>query len=326
MIEELITVIIPVYNVEKYIDRCIQSVLQQEYKNLQIILVDDGSTDRSGKICDSYKESDKRITVIHKENGGLSSARNCALDIANGNYITFVDSDDWLHKKAIVHLYEILKNENADVSGIKLHPVYDEVSIVKTEIINNYTIFSKIEAFKTFLFEGYLTPCACGKLWASKLWLGIRFPDGKLFEDQYTIYKVIEKADILVLSDSELYHYYKRPDSIGHSPFSKRTYDLYDAVNIECDYICSNYSEISTEANIARLSWHLVFINMMLRSSYRDRTLIKKTQIKARKYLGNCIRSKYLRKIRKVQIIVFGYCLPLYKVLYYLYKIRHKYS
>ena len=124
--DELISVIVPVYNVEKYISRCIESIMKQTYKNIEIILIDDGSTDNSGKICDEYSLKDDRINVIHKKNGGLSDARNTGLDIAKGKYISLIDSDDFVSKFFIETLYNTCKNENCEIAICEYERVYEE--------------------------------------------------------------------------------------------------------------------------------------------------------------------------------------------------------
>ena len=123
--EDLITVIVPVYKVEKYIRKCIESIINQTYKNIEIILVDDGSPDDCGKICDEYAKKDNRIKAIHKENGGLSDARNKALDLTNGKYVIFVDSDDYIEKNAIEYLYQLMQKYNTDIAIGLVNPIYD---------------------------------------------------------------------------------------------------------------------------------------------------------------------------------------------------------
>ena len=137
--EDLITIVVPVYKVEKYIDRCVTSILNQTYKNLQIILVDDGSPDNCGKICDEYAKKDNRIEVIHKENGGLSDARNAGINIAKGKYIAFVDSDDYVSNDYIEYMYKILKKENAKISICELQIVWKNTKIEENIKIDENT-------------------------------------------------------------------------------------------------------------------------------------------------------------------------------------------
>ena len=323
---ELITVIIPVYNVEKYISKCIDSVLGQTYDNLEVILIDDGSTDNSGIICDGYAQKNDNVIVIHKQNGGLSSARNAGMKILHGKYVMFLDSDDWIEKETVRCLFELIRSNDADMAAVRFNPVYSDDSENKADNTNGISVFNKEEALATFLFNGYLSPCACGKLWRVKDWEGITFPEGKLFEDQFTIYKVLERIEKSILSDNKYYNYLKRENSIGHSAFSQKTYDLYEAINTEYKYLSSNYPSIISSLNVALVTWEIVFVNMMLRSNAQDDKIIKKIRMDARRYFDECKKSKYISKIRKVQIFLFAYNMPLYKLFYRLYKKKYKYS
>ena len=162
--EDLITVIVPVYKVEKYIRRCIESIINQTYRNLEIILVDDGSPDDCGKICDEYAKKDNRIKVIHKENGGLSDARNKALDLANGKYVIFVDSDDYIEKNAIGYLYKLIQKYNTDIAIGLVNSIYDgeKNSILKNKE-SNIKVYNKEQALETMLYNTEFTNMACNK-------------------------------------------------------------------------------------------------------------------------------------------------------------------
>ncbi|MBD7913312.1 glycosyltransferase family 2 protein [Clostridium cibarium] len=227
---ELISIIIPVYKVEEYLRRCINSVLKQTYKNLEVILVDDGSPDRSGEICDEFAALDNRIKVIHKKNGGLSDARNAGIDICEGEYIAFIDSDDWVHDKYIENLYKLLKKTNSDISVCNfIKTAKDKVDIyISNEEIYEYT---KIEALEQFVDKFYVQMViACGKLYKRNLFREIRFPVGRLHEDEFITYKVIFKAKKIVLTTAQLYYYWQREDSIMGSGFSlKGRLDALDA-------------------------------------------------------------------------------------------------
>lgn len=194
--EELISVIVPIYNVEKYLNKCIESIINQSYSNLEIILVDDGSKDSSGIMCDSYILKDKRIKVIHKENGGLSDARNVGLDKAKGEYIVFIDSDDWIDEKMIEILYNIIKKNNSDISICDYFLAYNEEIQTQKEDIEIINL-SNIEALKT-IYDKDLGVCmivAWNKLYKRNLFKDdIRYPYGKIHEDEFTTYKLLYKA------------------------------------------------------------------------------------------------------------------------------------
>lgn len=209
---DLISVIVPIYNVEKYLTQCIESIINQTYKNLEIILVDDGSKDNSGKICDEYQKKDSRIKVIHKENGGTSSARNEGLEISTGKYIQFVDSDDYIDLDMIEFLYKILKEENADISMCSYYKLNkDKFTTNATEEKINYT---SDEALQELLLDTKIRCYVCNKLIDRKCIENIRFPVGRTFEDIITLTKIFTKADKLILVDKPKYYYRQRKGSI----------------------------------------------------------------------------------------------------------------
>lgn len=213
-----ISVIVPVYNVEKYIKRCIDSLLTQSFNSFELILIDDGSQDKSGKICDEYRITDNRITVIHQENKGLSEARNTGIEWALKNsdseWITFVDSDDWVHVDYLKILYETAKNNNVNMSICNCLKTSDfSVNIEKTEC--SVKIFHA-EDFWCFRQYG----SACTKLYKKSDFNNIRFPKGLLYEDVFVTYRLIFKQSKVAYIENPLYFYYSRPESITHTQWT----------------------------------------------------------------------------------------------------------
>lgn len=214
---ELISIIVPVYKVEAYLSRCVDSIVAQTYKNLDIILVDDGSPDNSGKICDEYAEKDNRITVIHQANGGLSDARNAGIAVAKGSYLTFLDSDDWVPPEYIDYLYDLLKETGSAISLCNfLKTTTEELPVViepeMVTVMKNDAILAKyIDLGDDFHPQLVM---ACGKLFEASLFETIRFPVGRLHEDEFTTYKLFHFAPQTVLSKKPLYYYWQREDSI----------------------------------------------------------------------------------------------------------------
>ena len=231
---ELITIIVPVYRVEEYLARCVDSILAQTYKHLEIILVDDGSPDNSGTICDSYAQHDDRISVIHKQNGGLSDARNAGIDRANGSYLTFLDSDDWIPEEYIMYLYGLLKEAESDISLCNFLKTTSEILPVSTEseIITVLTNNEVLEKYTDLGDEFHpQMVMACGKLFKVELFKTIRFPVGRLHEDEFTTYKLFYYAKKTVLSTRPLYYYWQRDDSIMGLGFkTKNKLDYLDAL------------------------------------------------------------------------------------------------
>ena len=312
----LITVVVPIYKVEAYLDECVQSILNQTYCNLEIILVDDGSPDRCGKMCDEYDEKDVRVKVIHQKNKGLSGARNSAVDIATGEYITFVDSDDYLKEDMIEVLYNEILQYDAEMVAVAFEIFFEDGTRSTNPHSGEVFMYTKEEALDCFLFNDYLTPCVCGKLYKRSLWKEIRCPEGKLFEDQFTTYKLIDQCKKVVYDTTPRYYYRKRMGSIGHSSFSKRTYDLYDAIHEEYDYISQKYPKECPNIVVARITWEIVFVNMMIRSDVNDTKTVTEIQRFARKNIGKVLKCNYIDGVRKMQIVLFSYAIALYKIAY----------
>lgn len=228
---DLISVIIPVFNVEEYLGRCVESVAIQTYKNIEIILVDDGSTDACPQICETYAKKDDRIRVIHKKNEGLSSARNVGLDISQGKYIFFVDSDDFIAP----HMFEILMNRikyyNADVAICEFIRVDTKGQIVGKSIISHKEeVWSGRELLaKNILEKKNQYVVAWNKLYKRDIFKELRFPVGKIHEDEFVFHKICDKCDLVVITGEELYFYTQRKDSIMLSGNYEKRIDVLDA-------------------------------------------------------------------------------------------------
>lgn len=218
MIHPLVSIIVPIYKVEPYLRRCIDSITSQTYTNLEIILVDDGSPDNCPQICDEYAGKDKRIVVVHKKNGGLSEARNVGLDICKGEYISFVDSDDWVNEKYIEKLLCFAAKENADIIiGENIRTEGNSKLPRESVFIKAYT--SK-EALHHLFGQNHIAfTVSWGKLYKRTLFKSVRFPVGKFYEDQFTTYILFYNAKKIIYTSEILYLYYQRIDSImasGH--------------------------------------------------------------------------------------------------------------
>lgn len=228
---DLISVVVPIYGVEEFLDNCVQSIFRQSYSNLEIILVDDGSPDRCGVMCDDYAKKDVRIKVIHKPNGGLSDARNAGIDIATGKYITFIDSDDYFSPDAIEYLYKLVKDHDADVS---IGALKKTTSLSDASRANHLDVvrYSNKEALEEMLYSKKFSTSAPAKLYKSELFDGVRYPLNKFSEDLFTTYKTLYKATSVVYGNQIIYYYYRRPGSITASHFSPKQYDVVDALKI----------------------------------------------------------------------------------------------
>lgn len=224
--EPLISIIVPVYNVEKYLYKCVDSIISQTYKNIEIILVDDGSPDRCGDICDRYAETDSRVKVIHKKNGGLSDARNVGIDIAKGEFISFIDSDDFVSKYFIEILHRCLVENDADISWL-IHGVHfkdgDDDSVKFMNSDDDFSCKSVLsdEAIKRMFYQRIPTG-APWRLYKKAIFNELSFPVGYLYEDAATTYKACMLAEKIVLVDANAYAYRIRANSIIRMKFDER--------------------------------------------------------------------------------------------------------
>lgn len=230
MENDLISVVVPIYKVEKYLEKCISSITNQTYKNLQIILVDDGSPDGCGAICDESAEKDKRIIVIHKENGGLSDARNKGIEVATGKYITFIDSDDFISANYIEALYKLIIDNNAEISIIGLTVTPEDIEPEFKNHVSEIEVLDNKTAIKEMLYNRKFSVSACGKMYLTRYFDDVRYPIGKYFEDLFTTYKVLNKAKLIVYSNYIGYFYVRRTGSILISNFSIKNMDAIEAL------------------------------------------------------------------------------------------------
>ena len=227
---ELISVIVPVYNTEKYLCKCVQSIQQQTYHNLEIILVDDGSTDGSGKLCDELAEQDERIHVIHQKNQGLSSARNSGIEVAKGEYLGFIDSDDYIYCDMYRVLHQILTENNADiaVAGIRVTRELEFFKNIKYTNFHRNDYYGERALLQ--LFENYTNAVsACNKLYKKKMFQNIVYPIGKKHEDEYITYRLLYVSNKVIFIDEEMYAYVQREGSIVHSMNEKSCLDKIEA-------------------------------------------------------------------------------------------------
>ncbi len=236
----LISVIVPVYKVEEYLNRCVDSILAQTFTDFELILIDDGSPDISGKICDDYAQKDKRIFVIHQENGGLSAARNSGIDWvfenSNSRWLTFIDSDDWIHPQYLELLLSSATANNTDISVCE----YSETSDFSDfEHIGN-TNTQNLTPEELFVSHHVISIIACCKLYKKSCFENIRYPLGKLHEDEYTTYKILFDNTRISYLNEILYFYYTNPNSIVRSSWSPKRLDSIIALEEQISFFEKN--------------------------------------------------------------------------------------
>ncbi len=278
--KDLISIIVPVYNVEKYLEKCITSILNQTYKNLQIILVDDGSQDKSGQICDKYKLQDNRIEVIHKKNGGLSDARNIGIEKARGKYIGFVDSDDYISKTMYEDMYKIIQEREGDVCISNLYIVNENKEILKN-IDNGIEEYNKIQILREILLDKNIQSYAWNKLYKKSLFKNIRYPIGKKYEDIGTTFYILEKCKKILVIGKPEYYYINRQGSIVNNINEQTILDYIDIISERYDYVKDKYKQLE--------KYNKYYLAKTLITAYNDISNFEKIS----KKLNNKINNLY---------------------------------
>lgn len=224
----LVSIIIPIYNVELYLRDCIESVIRQTYKNLEIILINDGSPDNSGSICEEYAKRDARIKVVHKNNGGLSDARNVGLDIAHGAYISFIDSDDVINEDFIHILLSMLLQSEASISMCDYAEFSTNTPKIDSISKNVFELYTGEYMLNNLYNKSWIprNVIACNKLYKRSVWDGLRYSVGVLHEDEYIIHELYDKVQSVIYCPATLYYYRQRESSITKEISPKRIQDI----------------------------------------------------------------------------------------------------
>lgn len=314
--DELISVIVPVYNVEKYVEQCLQSIIAQTYKNIEIVVIDDGSTDSSGEICDRLAKEDSRIAVYHKSNGGVSAARNDGVEKSSGDYIAFVDSDDIIAPTYLEYLYRLLTDNDADISccGLKQIGDHDLSSLGQCE--NAVTVCSGKEACKTMLSgvigKDLQLSSAGVKLYKRRIVEQYKYPQGRKFEDTATTCKYLYACKTVAISNAALYGYFQNPNGIIQTNIKNQFAPQND--RIWASKKRAEFFEANGEQELVQLAWkktlNIMYAISILNNGQYDseiKQLLKEKSSKGfidklslLRYSIYCISPKAYRKTRSV--------------------------
>lgn len=226
---KMISVIVPIFNTQDYLECCIKSILTQSFKNFELLLINDGSTDKSGEICEKYASMDERIRYIYKENGGLSDARNKGIECAKGEYLAFIDSDDFIHKDMLKILYDNLLNYNADISVCSFWWLEEAEAGAKDIEENEPICFEQNEVMQQLFDRNLETVVAWNKLYRAEMFQDVRYPVGRLHEDEFIVHRLLFNCSKIVYSNCKLYYYIRHSNSITGNVSEKRIHDTLDA-------------------------------------------------------------------------------------------------
>lgn len=285
---DLISIIVPVYKAEKFIKKCVDSILNQTYENIEILLIDDESPDNSRAICDNLASIDKRIRVIHQKNTGVSGARNTGIRLARGDYLAFVDSDDWIDKEMISVLYNLMQKHNTPVSACGIEMVSEKGHVAYfSDNINETIVFSKNQALNELLDDIKLRNVCYNKLYKRELFEGISFPVGKIFEDLSIMYRIVEKCEKVVYTGKPLYCYYRSDGSLLRSIDPVTKFDKVTACMERAKYFRKHNPDLFRKASWLYVKCSLV---VLANTSSSDNKLLK-TRRKTRRTLLHWIKK-----------------------------------
>ena len=308
----MISVIVPVYNVEKYLDRCVKSILSQSFSDFELLLVDDGSPDRCGEMCDEYAKGDSRIKAFHKRNGGLSDARNFGIEKALGEYLMFVDSDDYIHEQMLETLHRLITENDADLAVCSAMDVFEGKEVTQVREIREFTL-NKTESYK-YMLRGDGLPSACNKLYKRQTVGEVRFPVGKLYEDGFFTPQILKRVEKTAVTSRPMYYYFRRADSITTKPFRKGDLDVIEAYDICVRQVRELCPEALPFAEFRYRNAYFNVLDKMLMSDDCKSIPEYKTTVKYLKsHTLDIIRDPGFGKMRKIAAVALKFSVPLYK-------------
>ncbi len=308
-----ISIIVPVYNVEKYLEKCVDSILKQTFTDFELILVDDGSPDNSGAICDQYAEKDARVKVIHKENGGLSSARNAGIDVARGKYLGFIDSDDYIAEDMYALLYNNIVKEEADMSICGIYDVYKDK---EPKILSKFRkVCTKTETMKLILDANIISVHAVNKLYKRELFNSIRYPVGTITEDAAIILDIVNQCKKIIVESTQKYFYFHRENSISSKNFSKKDLQTITVWNKNERWILDNIPSLYTEVH-TRVCWaNFIVLDKIVNANAENK--VSETGRIVRYLRSNykfIMKNSIITRNRKIAMMLLMVSLKLYKV------------
>lgn len=299
-----VSVIVPIYNVEEYINKCIDSILNQTFKEFELILVDDGSTDNSGNICDTYKSIDDRVRVIHKDNGGLSDARNFGIEAATGEFLYFIDGDDFIHEDTLESMYNSIMKTNSDIAVCNMIRYYGEEDTEK--------FYNPVEKMKVlnenYRFETLRQPSVCNKMFKSILFKNIKFPLKKYYEDTFVYHELLFKANRVVLTGKDSYYYRSRRGSIISGGYNKKYFDFIEAVYLRALFLDKN--NVHNYADEAYLHLYSSLANAYKNIEIDEpemKSLLEKSKVRYNEIFKRIITDNHFSIKQKIRFFILRY-------------------
>ena len=311
-----ISVIVPIYNIEKYIRRALDSILAQTFSNFELLLIDDGSTDESGRLCEQIAEQDERVLLYHKENEGLSQARNDGLKQAQGDFVIFIDSDDYIHPEMITSLYQQLVKEDADVSSCGVMNVYANSESPQSANQDDYFVCDTETFLKEYLIGEKIPGTICNKLIKKEIAAQLTFPKGLIYEDAYYHFDLIKLDRKYVVNTKPYYYYFHRGDSITTKPYAEKDLAYIDIYQKFYNEVVKNYSDLK-EVAFFRLAYAHFFIldKMLLDDQYKQFEAYAQIHRFLKSHAFAIARNPIFRKGRRISALALFINISLYRFL-----------
>ena len=304
---EKVSIIVPVYNVEDYLKYCVDSLINQSYKNIEIILVDDGSTDDSGRICDEYAQEDDRVRVLHIENGGLSNARNTGVNVASAEWVIFIDSDDYYDRRTVEYLVQLQKKYAVDLVATSVIEVRDFQS---DDFIGSLTDIDSLKldrytALKEMFYGNIVGTHPGGKLYKKEILMKFPFPKGMIYEDLAVSFEHIGACNEIAVGYINLYKYYRRPGSIVNSSYSDKFLDFYKAIELNREYVERDYpndQEMKKALTVRYVFKGLHVVHALLGSQMYEQ--VNKIRKEYRRYWKDILINSHITRKNKLKYLL----------------------
>lgn len=304
---EKVSIVVPVYNVEDYLKYCVDSLINQSYKNIEIILVDDGSTDNSGRICDEYAQEDDRVRVFHIENGGLSNARNTGVNVASAEWVIFIDSDDYYDRRTVEYLVQLQKKYAVDLVATSVIEVRDFQS---DDFIGSLTdidslILDRYTALKEMFYGNIVGTHPGGKLYKKEILIKFPFPKGMIYEDLAVSFEHIGACNEIAVGYINLYKYYRRPGSIVNSSYSNKFLDFYKAIELNREYVERDYpndQEMKKALTVRYVFKGLHVVHALLGSQMYEQ--VNKIRKEYRRYWKDILINSHITRKNKLKYLL----------------------
>ncbi|MFS9268290.1 glycosyltransferase [Streptococcus parasanguinis] len=304
---EKVSIVVPVYNVEDYLKYCVDSLINQSYKNIEIILVDDGSTDNSGRICDEYAQEDDRVRVFHIENGGLSNARNTGVNVASAEWVIFIDSDDYYDRRTVEYLVQLQKKYAVDLVATSVIEVRDFQS---DDFIGSLTdidslILDRYTALKEMFYGNIVGTHPGGKLYKKEILIKFPFPKGMIYEDLAVSFEHIGACNEIAVGYINLYKYYRRPGSIVNSSYSNKFLDFYKAIELNREYVERDYpndQEMKKALTVRYVFKGLHVVHALLGSQMYEQ--VNKIRKEYRRYWKDILINSHVTRKNKLKYLL----------------------